>query len=212
MSKYACGVGADCPAGTESPDNGGAWAVFVIFTLCLYAIFWCIYRHRDIKTKKESVEMEEYLEVLRENNLVARSSSAVADGTNPLHADADAGGSINGSSSSLMESTHGGTGNAPLLDGEEGDYVEESFLIDFDDIRYTLPNGTQIMRGVSGSFKPGRTCAIMGASGAGKTTIMNLVTGKAKKTSGTIRVNGECLSLTFHTVGIECANLTPSTR
>ena len=29
---------------------------------------------------------------------------------------------------------------------EEGDYVEESFLIDFDDIRYTLPNGTQIMR------------------------------------------------------------------
>ena len=69
-------------------------------------------------------------------------------------------------------------------------------MIDFDDIRYTLPNGTQIMRGVSGSFKPGRTTAIMGASGAGKTTIMNLVTGKAKKTSGTIRVNGvECNNL-----------------
>ena len=31
----------------------------------------------------------------------------------------------------------------------------------------------------------------MGASGAGKTTIMNLITGKVKKTGGWITCNGE---------------------
>ncbi|EGB10033.1 hypothetical protein AURANDRAFT_23570, partial [Aureococcus anophagefferens] len=49
----------------------------------------------------------------------------------------------------------------------------------------------QIMRGVSGRFDPCTSTAIMGASGAGKTTLMNLVVGKVKKTKGTIRVNGE---------------------
>ncbi|KAJ8604304.1 hypothetical protein CTAYLR_002540 [Chrysophaeum taylorii] len=67
---------------------------------------------------------------------------------------------------------------------------EESFFIEFKDLRLTLPNGVTIMRGPSGSFRPGRTTAIMGASGAGKTTIMNLISGKVKKTSGTILVNG----------------------
>jgi ABC-type multidrug transport system ATPase subunit len=50
------------------------------------------------------------------------------------------------------------------------------------------------MDGVNGSFKPGRLCAVMGPSGAGKTTIINLVTGKVKPTSGQVFVNGEELS------------------
>ena len=65
------------------------------------------------------------------------------------------------------------------------------FLIEFEDIGLTLKNGTTIMEGVNGAFKPGRLCAIMGPSGAGKTTIISLVTGKAKKTSGKVFVNKE---------------------
>ena len=34
----------------------------------------------------------------------------------------------------------------------------------------------------------------MGPSGAGKTTIISLITGKAKKTSGTVTVNGEAVN------------------
>ena len=41
--------------------------------------------------------------------------------------------------------------------------------------RHKLPTGEVIMRGPSGALEPGKTTAIMGASGAGKTTIMNLV-------------------------------------
>jgi len=70
------------------------------------------------------------------------------------------------------------------------DSSDSSFTIEFDNIGLQLKNGTVIMEKVTGSFKPGRMCAIMGPSGAGKTTIISLVTGKAKKTSGKVVVNG----------------------
>lgn len=43
--------------------------------------------------------------------------------------------------------------------------AKDAFLIEFENIRYTLPNGVTIMRGPSGRFAPARTTAIMGASG-----------------------------------------------
>ena len=43
--------------------------------------------------------------------------------------------------------------------------VEKSYLIEFEGITLTLKNGVTIMKNVSGSFKPGRLCAIMGPSG-----------------------------------------------
>ena len=41
----------------------------------------------------------------------------------------------------------------------------ESFLIEFQNITLTLKTGVTVMKGVHGSFKPGRLCAIMGPSG-----------------------------------------------
>ncbi|KND03224.1 uncharacterized protein SPPG_09010 [Spizellomyces punctatus DAOM BR117] len=64
------------------------------------------------------------------------------------------------------------------------------FEIEFENLGFTLPTGVEIMRGVTGDLKPGRLCAVMGPSGAGKTTFVSLLTNKAKRTSGTIRING----------------------
>ncbi|ORX95418.1 hypothetical protein K493DRAFT_372167, partial [Basidiobolus meristosporus CBS 931.73] len=69
--------------------------------------------------------------------------------------------------------------------------VKKRFEIKFEDIGLRLPNGVEIMKGVSGELRPGRTCAIMGPSGAGKTTFISLLTGKVRKTSGEIRINGK---------------------
>jgi len=69
--------------------------------------------------------------------------------------------------------------------------TDEGYRIEFNDLRLKLPTGEVIMRGPSGALEPGKTTAIMGASGAGKTTIMNLITGKVKKTGGWITCNGE---------------------
>jgi len=67
--------------------------------------------------------------------------------------------------------------------------------IQFNNLGLVLPSKVEIMRGVSGEFKSGRTCCIMGPSGAGKTTFVNLLTEKVKKTAGEIRINGKKESL-----------------
>ncbi|RYG53307.1 ATP-binding cassette domain-containing protein, partial [archaeon] len=62
----------------------------------------------------------------------------------------------------------------------------------FDDLGYTLPpplNKT-ILSDVSGHIRPGRVTAVMGPSGAGKTTFMSVLMGKVNRTSGTLRING----------------------
>ncbi|KAJ3303577.1 hypothetical protein HDV03_003654 [Kappamyces sp. JEL0829] len=69
--------------------------------------------------------------------------------------------------------------------------LEKTFTIEFDDLGLKLPNGIEIMKGVSGTLYSGRTCAIMGPSGAGKTTFVTLLTGKVSRTSGSVKLNGK---------------------
>ncbi|KAI9294493.1 hypothetical protein K502DRAFT_365782 [Neoconidiobolus thromboides FSU 785] len=84
--------------------------------------------------------------------------------------------------------------NSPGLKvAKEKDSVR--FEINFENLGLKLPNGIEIMKGVTGKLSSGRTCAIMGPSGAGKTTFISLLTGKAKKTEGKIFINGEEKSL-----------------
>jgi ABC-type multidrug transport system ATPase subunit len=49
-----------------------------------------------------------------------------------------------------------------------------------------------ILKGCDGTFNPGRLTAVMGASGAGKTSLMNIVSGNptAGRTEGAICLNG----------------------
>jgi len=70
----------------------------------------------------------------------------------------------------------------------------QKFDIKFEKLTKVLPSQV-IMKDVSGEFKAGRLCAVMGPSGAGKTTIVNLVTEKVKRTSGEIYINGKKDSL-----------------
>jgi ABC-type lipoprotein export system ATPase subunit len=50
-----------------------------------------------------------------------------------------------------------------------------------------------ILKGCSGSFEPGRFTAVMGASGAGKTSLMNIISGNrtAGKHEGMLKINGQ---------------------
>ncbi len=65
----------------------------------------------------------------------------------------------------------------------------------FSDISYTL-NGRSIIEGVTGSVRPGQVLAIMGASGAGKSTFLDILARKRKRgvVGGSTLVNGREVS------------------
>ncbi|KAL8934080.1 MAG: hypothetical protein Q9211_005416 [Gyalolechia sp. 1 TL-2023] len=64
--------------------------------------------------------------------------------------------------------------------------------LQFENVSYQL-NGKQILTGVQGIALPGQIMAIMGASGAGKTTFLDILARKNKRgtTNGNFYVNGE---------------------
>lgn len=69
--------------------------------------------------------------------------------------------------------------------------LDKTFDIQFDNLGLTLPSGITIMSRVSGRLSSGRTTAIMGPSGAGKTTFVTLLTGKVKRSTGSVLINGQ---------------------
>ncbi|KAI8612755.1 hypothetical protein BC830DRAFT_1220204 [Chytriomyces sp. MP71] len=72
------------------------------------------------------------------------------------------------------------------LDG----HTNLSMNYEFDNLGLRLPDDKEILKGVSGTIQAGRMTAIMGPSGAGKTTFMNVLMGKATRTSGSLKING----------------------
>ncbi|RKP14681.1 hypothetical protein BJ684DRAFT_8159 [Piptocephalis cylindrospora] len=64
------------------------------------------------------------------------------------------------------------------------------FDFTFDRLGLTLPSGKRILRGVTGGLHSGRFTAIMGPSGAGKTTFLNVLLGKVNGTEGKVFING----------------------
>ncbi|KAL1875307.1 hypothetical protein VTK73DRAFT_10144 [Phialemonium thermophilum] len=65
----------------------------------------------------------------------------------------------------------------------------------FENVSYNL-NGKEILSGIQGMAHPGEITAIMGASGAGKTTFLDILARKNKRgrTTGNFYVNGETVS------------------
>ena len=54
---------------------------------------------------------------------------------------------------------------------------KETFDFKFEELGLTLPNGITIMKGVNGTIRHGKVTAVMGPSGAGKTTFLTLLSG-----------------------------------
>jgi ABC-type multidrug transport system fused ATPase/permease subunit len=63
-------------------------------------------------------------------------------------------------------------------------------LLELDDVRFSYPDGTEVLRGVSLTVPAGSRVALVGPSGAGKSTILALVEGFYPLTGGTIRWAG----------------------
>lgn len=62
--------------------------------------------------------------------------------------------------------------------------------ISFDNVRFSYVKGEEVLKGISFEVKSGQTIAIVGATGAGKSTIINLINRFYEIDSGTIFVDG----------------------
>ena len=63
--------------------------------------------------------------------------------------------------------------------------------IDFDAVRFAYKPGEEVLRGVSFHAAPGETIALVGATGSGKSTIVNLLLRFYDVTGGAVRVDGQ---------------------
>ncbi|CAN5840467.1 thiol reductant ABC exporter subunit CydD [soil metagenome] len=62
--------------------------------------------------------------------------------------------------------------------------------VEFDEVSFTYPGGTEGARGISFAIQPGERVALVGPSGAGKTTIAYLLLGLLHPDIGSVRVGG----------------------
>jgi len=69
---------------------------------------------------------------------------------------------------------------------------DQNISFTFTDMSLKLPNGgPTILKGVNGSIAAGKLTAIMGPSGAGKTTFLSVLSGKVDRTGGELYINGK---------------------
>ncbi|GAA4030271.1 ATP-binding cassette domain-containing protein [Sphingomonas rosea] len=72
-----------------------------------------------------------------------------------------------------------------------------SVLVQLADVRLTLGKGsarTEILRGIDFIIAEGETVAVLGASGSGKSSLMAVIAGLERATSGSVQVLGEDMS------------------
>ena len=74
---------------------------------------------------------------------------------------------------------------------DQGELIVSGFkgTVDFNDVRFSYKKDEEVIKGISFSVDPGQTVAIVGATGAGKSTIINLLNRFYTIDSGQIRID-----------------------
>ncbi|KAJ3246671.1 hypothetical protein HDU78_006421 [Chytriomyces hyalinus] len=207
-----CRMFSYCPEGTVSESNYG----FIILTLgidLVLALAICALKIRDNKlaisvpklnrTPDEQQQQSESLQIEALESTVDQVSSTetlrkISQSSSPSSSLC-----FQGYDSSAQESLRSWSPiqpNAqkemlPLVNLFDAELMRESLNIRFNRLGYK-PNGNNtLLHEMSGEFRSGRSVAIIGPSGAGKTTFLHTLMGKIKRTSGSISINGSASEL-----------------
>ncbi|WP_030252053.1 MULTISPECIES: ABC transporter ATP-binding protein [unclassified Streptomyces] len=83
-----------------------------------------------------------------------------------------------------------GLARAPRAAGEGDGPDPDGDRIDVTGVRYSYDGGAEVLRGVDLTVTPGERLAVVGPSGAGKTTLSRLMAGVDAPTAGSVTVGG----------------------
>ncbi|WP_330459899.1 ABC transporter ATP-binding protein/permease [Streptomyces sp. NBC_00820] len=83
-----------------------------------------------------------------------------------------------------------GLARAPRVAPAAGEVVPDGDRIDATGVRYAYGRGREVLRGVDLTVRPGERIAVVGPSGAGKTTLSRLIAGIDSPSAGTVTVGG----------------------
>ena len=68
--------------------------------------------------------------------------------------------------------------------------VPDTVAVGFDDVSFSYPDGTPVLRGLSARLDPGEVVALVGATGSGKSTLIGLLSGLMPVGGGRITLGG----------------------
>lgn len=159
-----------CPEGSDSVSKMIVIPIFTVLVLFVTALVHIRQRTDLIRRLKHESEI---LQVAKISRRIQRQAGSSSSDSEP------------GAASRKPSARHFAYEMTKLTK------VEKTFDIEFENLGLFLPSGVEIMNNVSGRLRSGRTCAIMGPSGTGKTTFVSLLTGKVKRTEGKVFVNGK---------------------
>jgi ATP-binding cassette subfamily B protein len=77
--------------------------------------------------------------------------------------------------------------------GDRNQSVQIKGMVEFDNVHFAYKQGEEVLKGLSFTVKPGERNAIVGYTGAGKTTIINVLTRLWDINSGVIRLDGRSI-------------------
>jgi ABC-type multidrug transport system fused ATPase/permease subunit len=88
------------------------------------------------------------------------------------------------------------TGVIAMVKDQQKEITRPLLKVEFRDLTLMLGK-KKLLRSINGELRPGRVTAVMGPSGAGKTTFLNAVTGKVSgyKMTGSVLVNGKNVNI-----------------
>ncbi|KAF9147942.1 hypothetical protein BG015_010344, partial [Linnemannia schmuckeri] len=202
-----CNFLAFCPRGTPAVEKYGLGAVLFAFALMTMAVFSVkkrIFRAQRLRYRRRLRELGDNSDDLEDEkrqkmeaaqlaqSIIIENQKRLMSGSQITNQGAAPGGGgleFRASYRSLaLAAAAAGNMNVSTMTLPK---AERSFDIRFEKLGLTLPNGVDIIKNISGRLITGRTCAVMGPSGAGKTTFLSILAGKVAKTEGSIKVNGK---------------------
>ncbi|TPX55433.1 hypothetical protein PhCBS80983_g05319 [Powellomyces hirtus] len=197
VTPVKCEAMSSCPEGVGSPGYYGGFVICLIIDLFLGAIVFYLKRLERRKSRGTLFPKKATLEMTQNNKtVIPEKGGEIEMRADSVPDDVETGSFVLPNEASALPGTEISpipSERASLLvnafsRASGGGHMKMEFK--FEDLGLRLKNGRPILAGVNGMIHAGHLTAIMGPSGAGKTTFMNVLMGKVPRTDGTLFING----------------------